>query len=145
MAEFELRKFECEGRNRSNKAFVASLSEFLINTKCKLLEMIASYDEMESKRKQLGPLMPAGNVTLDAFKSMADAFMDGCIQLMEEATRHWQKKGELQIQEFARKLEAYLAKASKKSAQQEMDELKEKAEQMEAAAKRAAEEIDAVT
>ena len=60
------------------------------------------------KLRILGPLMPAGRVTLESFGVLADTFMHGSMALMEEAAQHWQKKGALQVQEEARKLEAEL-------------------------------------
>ena len=40
MAEFEQYRAESERRNRSNKSFTTSLSEFLGDTKSKLLKMV---------------------------------------------------------------------------------------------------------
>jgi hypothetical protein len=105
-AEFEQHRAESERRNRSIKSFATSLGEFLGDTKCKLLKMVTQYDEAESQRIQLGPLMPAGRVTLESFGTLADTFMQGCMALMEEAAQHWQTKGAAQVQEQARKLEA---------------------------------------
>ena len=44
---------------------------------------------------------------------------------MEEAAHHWQIKGAAQVQERARKVEAQLAKQTKKSLRKEIDELKD--------------------
>ena len=105
-AKFEQHRAEIELRNRSIKSFATSLGEFLGDTKSKLLKMITQYDEAESQRMQLGPLMPAGTVTLESFGKLADTFMQGCIALIEEAAQDWQIKGAAQVQEEARKLAA---------------------------------------
>jgi len=104
--------------------------------------MVTQYDESESQRRQLGPLMPAGRVTLESFCSLADTFMQGCIALIEETSLYWQQKEAEQIQEHARKLEAYLIK--EQLVRQDIEELKLKAEQMEATAKRAIEETEEI-
>ena len=91
-AEFEQHRMESERRNKSIKSFTDSLNEFLGDTKSKLVKMVAQYDEQESQRILLGPLMPAGRVTLESFGSLADKFMQGCYALMEEAAHHWQIK-----------------------------------------------------
>ena len=105
MAEFEQYRAESDRRNRSNKSFATNLGEFLGDTKSKLLKMITQYDEAESQRIQLGPLLPAGSVTLESFGTLADTFMQGCIALIEEAAKHWQIKSAAQIQGEASKLE----------------------------------------
>ena len=104
MAEFEQYRVESERRNRSMKSFATNLGEFLGDTKFKLLKMITQFDEAESQR--LGPLMPAGTVTLESFGVLADTFLQGSMALIEEAAQHWQIKGAAQVQEEARKLEA---------------------------------------
>ena len=68
--------------------------------------MIAQYDEAEGQRIQLGPLMPAGRVSLESFGSLVDTLIQGCFALIEETAQHWQIKGAAQVQERARKLEA---------------------------------------
>ena len=133
--EFEQHRVECDRRNRWVKSFAVSLNEFLGDTKYNLLKMVTKYDESEGERRQLGPLMPAGKVTLESFCSLADAFMQGCIALIEETSLHWQKKGAEQIQEHASKLEAYFIK--EKLVRQDIEEVKLQAKQMEATAKRA--------
>ncbi len=85
MAEFEQYRAENERRNRSTKSFATSLGEFLGDTKLKLLKMITQFDEAESQRIQLGPLMPAGTVTLESFGVLADTFIQGSMALIEEA------------------------------------------------------------
>ena len=97
MAEFEQYRTESDRRNRSMKSFTTNLGEFLGDTKSKLLKMITQFDEAESQRIQLGPLMPAGSVTLESFSTLADTFMQGCIALMEEAAQHWQIKSAAQV------------------------------------------------
>jgi len=87
-----------------------------------LLKIIAQYDESENQRKLLGPLMLPGRVTHENFGSLADTFMRGCSALIEEATHHWHIKGAAPIQERARKMEAELAKQTKKSLRNEIDE-----------------------
>ena len=119
---------ESERRNKSIKSFTESLNEFLGDTKSKLVKMVAQYDESESQRILLGPLMPAGRVTLESFGSLADTFTQGCFALMEEAAHHWQIKSAAQIQERANKVEAQMAKQTKKSLRNEIDELKGKTE-----------------
>ena len=106
MAEFETYRAESERRNRSMKSFTTNLGEFLGDTKSKLLKMITQFDEAESQRIQLGPLLPAGTVTLESFVTLADTFFQGSMALIEEAAQHWQIKGAAQVQEEARKLEA---------------------------------------
>ncbi len=90
--ELDQYREESERRNKSNKSFVASLGEFLVDTKSTLLKKISDYDETESQRIQLGPLMPAGRVTLESFRSLAETFEQGCLTLMEEAGLHWKAK-----------------------------------------------------
>ena len=99
MAEFEQYRAGSDCRNRSMKSFATSLGEFLGDTKLKLLKMITQFDEAESQRIQLGPLMPAGTVTLEKFGALADTFMQGCLALMEETAQHWQIKSATQVQE----------------------------------------------
>ena len=74
-AEFEQHRTEVKCRNRSIKSFATTLQEFLGDTKSKLIKMITQFDEVESQRKQLGPLMPAGKVTFESFSALADTFM----------------------------------------------------------------------
>jgi len=93
--------------------------------------MIAEYDKEESNC-QLGPLMPAGRVTIESFSIVADIFVQGCVSLMEEVGVQWQIKGEKQLEEFARKLEAQLLKETKKSLKSENIELKERTELLQA-------------
>ena len=59
--------------------------------------------------------MPAGRVTLDGFRSLAETFEQGCLRLMEEVGQHWQTKSAAQIKEQALKLEELLSKETKKS------------------------------
>ena len=97
IAEFEQYRAESECRNRSMKSFATSLGEFFGDTKSKLLKMITQFDEAESQRMQLGPLMPAGTVTLESFGVLADTFLQGSLALIEEAAQNWQIKGAAQV------------------------------------------------
>ena len=115
MAEFEQCRTGIEGRNKTIIAFTSSLAEFLARFKAELVNKLNNFNESEGKRVPLGPVMPAGNVTIEAFGTLADALTNGCIALMKDAGRHWQRVGEASVQEQARTLEIYLTKSTSKA------------------------------
>ena len=69
--------------------------------------------------------MPANDVTLDRFGSLMDDLTNGCMELMDAVTGHWEEKCAALLDEHARKLEALLTLESKTKAnlRQEISEL----------------------
>ena len=93
-------KSESEGRVKAIQQFVGSLDDFLTDTKSKLCKMVACFDDTENtRRKKLGRVMPAGDVTQESFASLADTFMRECRKLAEAMVSHWKQKGALQVEE----------------------------------------------
>jgi hypothetical protein len=57
--------------------------------------------------------MPAGDITLERFSSLADTFIRDVGALTETMEKHWREKGAVQLKEHALKIEAYIAEEMK--------------------------------
>ena len=53
--------------------------------------------------------MPAGDITVERFSSLADAFIRDVGSLTETMEKHWREKGAAQLKEHALNIEVYIA------------------------------------
>ena len=57
--------------------------------------------------------MPAGDISVERFSSLADTFIRDVGALTETMEKHWREKGAVQLKEHALKIEAYIAEEMK--------------------------------
>ena len=57
--------------------------------------------------------MPAGDISVERFSTLADTFIRDVGALTETMEKHWREKGAAQLKEHALKIEAYIAEEMK--------------------------------
>ena len=57
--------------------------------------------------------MPAGDITVERFSSLADTFIRDVGALTDMMEKHWREKGAAMLKEHALKIEAYIAEEMK--------------------------------
>jgi hypothetical protein len=112
--EFENQRTGCDNRIRVIKTFGERVHNFLSDAKHELIKMITTFDMDESERNpELGPVLPADDVTIESFDDLAGTFLTVCERLMLNVSNHWQKKCTAHLKSHAEKLEAYLIQSTK--------------------------------